>query len=99
MGKVEKAVRRCTECGSKRLRLEVPPDFEEFEVCRDCGHIQGRQVPRNVYRLQTRDGKSYAPSSRDRCNALVTTGRAEWAGTDYDEDKDAYVHFADRIDE
>jgi transcription initiation factor TFIIIB Brf1 subunit/transcription initiation factor TFIIB len=30
----------CEKCGSPRLRLEVPPDFEEFEVCRDCGHIQ-----------------------------------------------------------
>lgn len=32
--------RRCSKCGSKRLRLEVPPDFEAFEVCRDCGKIQ-----------------------------------------------------------
>ncbi len=30
----------CEKCGSPRLRLEVPPDFESFEVCRDCGHIQ-----------------------------------------------------------
>jgi len=30
----------CEKCGSNRLRLEVPPDFEAFEVCRDCGHIQ-----------------------------------------------------------
>lgn len=31
--------RTCPKCGSKRLRLEVPPDFEPFEVCKDCGHI------------------------------------------------------------
>lgn len=31
--------RRCPKCKSKNLRLETPPDFEDFEVCRDCGHI------------------------------------------------------------
>lgn len=38
MGKKKKRV--CSKCGSPRLRLEVPPDFEEFEVCKDCGTIQ-----------------------------------------------------------
>ena len=33
----------CERCGSRRLRLEVPPDFEEFEVCRDCRRIQTRR--------------------------------------------------------
>lgn len=51
---------------------------------------------RNVYRLQTLDGQSYAPSTRERVNALIEAERAEWIGTDYDEDKDAYVHYADR---
>lgn len=31
--------RYCPKCGSSRLRLEVPPDFEAFEVCKDCGHL------------------------------------------------------------
>jgi hypothetical protein len=51
----------------------------------------------NLYRLQTLDGKSYTPSSRDRVNYLIETERAEWVGTDYDEDKDAFIHYADRI--
>jgi len=86
----------CEECGSKRLRLEVPPDFEEFEVCRDCRHIQGSGIE-NLYYLQTRDGKSYRRSSKDRVNALIEKEGAEWIGTDYDEEKDAIVHYADRI--
>ena len=31
--------RTCPKCGSSRLRLEVPPDFPAFEICRDCKHI------------------------------------------------------------
>lgn len=52
---------------------------------------------KNLYRLQTKDGQGYAPSSRERVNALIETERAEWIGTDWDEDKEAFVHFADRI--
>ena len=51
----------------------------------------------NLYRLQTVDGQRYAPSSRGMVNLLVEKGKAEWVGTDYDEDKDAFVHYADRI--
>jgi hypothetical protein len=54
-------------------------------------------MSKNVYRLQTLDGKSYAPSSRDRVNALIETERAEWIGTDWDEETDTVVHYADRI--
>lgn len=53
--------------------------------------------PVNLYRLQTSDGQGYAPSSRERVNALIETERAEWIGTDWDEDKNAFVHYADRI--
>lgn len=35
--------KKCSDCGSLRIRLEVPPDFEEFYVCRDCGKIQERK--------------------------------------------------------
>ena len=52
---------------------------------------------KNLYRLQTLDGQGYAPSSRNRVNTLIETERAEWIGTDWDEDLDAYVHYADRI--
>lgn len=52
---------------------------------------------RNVYRLQSRNG-NYYPVSRETANALIEKGGAEWVGTDYDEDKDEYVHYADRID-
>jgi hypothetical protein len=55
-------------------------------------------MSKNVYRLQTLDGQSYAPSSRERVNSLIETEHAEWVGTDYDEDKDEFVHYADRID-
>lgn len=51
---------------------------------------------KNLYRLQTLDGQSYTPSSRERVNTLIETGRAEWIGTDWDEDKKAFVHYADR---
>jgi len=34
-----KPLPRCPKCGGQRLRLEVPPDFEAFYVCRDCKHI------------------------------------------------------------
>lgn len=51
----------------------------------------------NVYRLQTWDGSGYAPVSKERCNTLVEEGKAEWVGTNYDEARDAYVHYADRI--
>lgn len=36
--------RKCSKCGSTNLRLEVPPDFEAFEVCRECGKIQEGSV-------------------------------------------------------
>lgn len=49
---------------------------------------------KNLYRLQTLDGRSYNPSSRERVNALIENERAEWVGTDaYG---DVYVHYADR---
>lgn len=52
---------------------------------------------KNLYRLQTLDGQSYSPSSRERVNALIESERAEWIGTDYDEGLNAVVHYADRI--
>jgi len=53
---------------------------------------------RNLYRIERVDGEGYAPTSRGVANLLVEKGRAEWVGTDYDEDLDAFVHYADRID-
>src|SRR5262245_50200390 len=55
-------------------------------------------VKQNLYRIQRVDGEGYAPTSRGLANLLVEKGRAEWIGTDYDEDLDAFVHYADRID-
>lgn len=54
-------------------------------------------MSKNVYRLQSRDG-AYYPISRATVNLLIEKGKAEWIGTDYDEDKDAFVHYADRTD-
>lgn len=51
----------------------------------------------NIYQLQTRDGQSYHRSTRERVNALIEKGQAEWVGTDYDEEADAIIHYADRI--
>lgn len=43
--KVKKPKRRvCQKCGSERLRLEIPPDWQAFEVCKDCGAIQEGEV-------------------------------------------------------
>lgn len=50
----------------------------------------------NLYYIQTRDGKSYRRSTREKVNALIEEGRAEWSGSEYDEDLDAVVHYADR---
>jgi hypothetical protein len=52
---------------------------------------------RNIYRIQKVDGEGYAPTSRMLVNILIEKGRAGWIGTDYDEDEDAFVHYADRI--
>lgn len=52
---------------------------------------------RNLYRLQTLDGQSYSPCSLSKVNHLIEDERAEWVGTDFDEDLNAYVHYADRI--
>jgi len=51
---------------------------------------------RNLYRLQSRDEEMYHPVSRAIANLMVEKGRAEWVGTDYDEELDAFVHYADR---
>jgi hypothetical protein len=34
---------RCEDCGSQRLRYMIPLDFEGFEVCKDCGHVQAER--------------------------------------------------------
>ena len=52
---------------------------------------------KNVYRLQGPDGKTYNVKTREEINERIEKGWAEWVGTDYDEDKDEYVHYADRI--
>ncbi len=51
----------------------------------------------NVYMLQSRGG-GYHPIRREVVNILIEKGRAEWIGTDYDEEQDAFVHYADRTD-
>jgi len=56
-------------------------------------------VRQNLYRLQSQDGETYNPARREVVNLLIEKGRAEWIGTDYEEDKDAFVHYADRIKE
>jgi len=56
-------------------------------------------VTQNLYRLQARNGDQYHPISREVVNLLIEKGRAEWIGTDYEEKMDAFVHYADRIDE
>jgi hypothetical protein len=68
----------------------------------EAGFVQenkwGRwRKPPNLYRLQTEDGESYSPSTRDKVNALIESGGAEWVGTDFNEEVGAYVHYADRI--
>jgi hypothetical protein len=52
---------------------------------------------KNLYRLQSRDEETYHPVSREVANLMVEKGRAEWIGTDYEEERDAFVHYADRI--
>ena len=54
-------------------------------------------VTENIYYLQTRDGKSYRRSTREKVNALIETGKAEWVGTDGDEKTNIVAHYADRI--
>jgi hypothetical protein len=54
-------------------------------------------MSKNLYYLQTRSGYSYNRSTREKVNALIEKGGAEWIGTDYDEDRDEFVHYADRI--
>jgi hypothetical protein len=53
----------------------------------------------NIYFLQTRDGKTYRRSTREKVNALIEAGKAEWVGTDGDEETNIVAHYADRITE
>lgn len=55
-------------------------------------------MTRNLYRLQSRDGQIYVPILREKVNALIEKGLAEWVGTDYNAERDAYIHYADRIE-
>lgn len=52
--------------------------------------------PKNVYRIEEPDGE-VREMRRDRLNRLVVAERAEWIGTDFDEDLNAYVHYARRV--
>jgi hypothetical protein len=52
----------------------------------------------NLYFIQTQDRKGYVQSTRDKVNALIEKGEAEWAGSDGDEETDTVSHFADRIE-
>jgi hypothetical protein len=61
------------------------------------GSVVQAVTTRNIYRIQKVDGEGYAPTSRMLVNILIEKGRAGWIGTDYDEDEDAFVHYADRI--
>jgi hypothetical protein len=56
-------------------------------------------VTTNVYRLQGPDGQTYNLTTLENINARIERGWAEWVGTDYDEEKDEYVHYANRITE
>lgn len=49
----------------------------------------------NLYMMQARNGKTYRRSTQERINALIEAGLAEWSGSDYDEGRDAVVHYAD----
>ena len=53
----------------------------------------------NLYYIQTRNGKSYRRSTREKVNDLIEKGEAEWSVSEYDEDQYAIVHYADRITE
>lgn len=53
---------------------------------------------RNLYYLQTRDGKSYRRSTQEKVNALIEKGEAAWSVSEYDEDQYAVVHYADRME-
>lgn len=53
--------------------------------------------PVNIYFLQNRDGTGYRRVSKSRVNAMIESGRAEWVGTDWNEETQSYAHFADRI--
>lgn len=52
-------------------------------------------MTKNIYYLQTRDGRSYRQASQNEVNVLIENGKAEWAGTDGDEDSDTVTHYAD----
>ena len=53
---------------------------------------------KNIYRLQSVVDKSrYHSTSQEHVNRLVESGKAEWVGTDWDEDADAFVHYVDRV--
>lgn len=54
-------------------------------------------MSKNVYRLQGPDGQTYNVTTREDINNRIEQGWAEWIGTDYDEKKDEFVHYADRI--
>ena len=51
----------------------------------------------NIYYLQTVDGKSYRRSTMWKVNKLIMEEKAEWVGTDGDEETDIVAHYADRI--
>jgi hypothetical protein len=53
----------------------------------------------NIYFLQTVDGKSYRHTTREKVNAMIEAGKAEWVGTDGDEETNIVAHYADRIEE
>jgi len=53
-------------------------------------------MTKNLYFLEAEDG-TYRLSTRDKVNALIEKGEAEWVGSDPDEDHNAVIHYADRI--
>ena len=58
--------------------------------------IEPAPGPANIYFLQAKDGSGYRRTPKDRVNAMIENGEAEWAGSDWDEETQSYAHFADR---
>lgn len=53
----------------------------------------------HLYYLQSRSGKAYSRTTREKINALIEKGEAEWSGVDGHEEKDQVIYYADRISE
>lgn len=52
---------------------------------------------KNHYFLENEEGSGYSRVTRRRLNRMVKQEQAEWIGTDYNQDRNAYEHYARRL--